>query len=93
MNHFKKSYKAIAKNFLQKILGYSSIMCVFIKKMCVFLSLKRRDNPIWCGTPCKLQGVPIVIGTRKIQGVPLNIGMGNDNVEEEMLAWKASNEN
>ena len=29
MNHFKKSYKAIVKYFLQKLLGFSSIMCVF----------------------------------------------------------------
>ena len=36
---FKKSYKAIVKYFLQKLLGFSS-------KMCVFLSLKRRDDPI-----------------------------------------------
>ena len=43
MNHFKKSYKAIVKYFLQKLLGFSNIMCVF-------LSLKRRDDPIWYGT-------------------------------------------
>ena len=34
MNHLKKLYEAIVKYFLQKILGFSSIMCVF-------LSLKR----------------------------------------------------
>ena len=45
MNHFKKLYKAIVKYFLQKILGFSN-------RMCVFFSLKRRDNPIWYGTLC-----------------------------------------
>ena len=45
MIHFKKSYKAIVNIFLQKILGFSSIMCVF-------LSLKRKDNPKWYGTLC-----------------------------------------
>ena len=39
INHFKKLYKAIVNNFLKKILGFSSIMCVF-------LALKRGDNPI-----------------------------------------------
>ena len=47
MNRFKKSYKAIVKYFLQKLLGFSSIMCVF-------MSLKRRDDPIWYGTLCIL---------------------------------------
>ena len=47
MNHFKKSYKAIVKYFLQKLQGFSSIIGVF-------LSLKRRDDPIWCGTPCSI---------------------------------------
>ena len=45
MNHFKKSYKAIVKYVLQKLLGFSSMMCVF-------LSLKRRDDPILYGTLC-----------------------------------------
>ena len=35
----KKTYTAIVTNFLQKMLGFLSIMCVF-------LSLKCRDNPI-----------------------------------------------
>ena len=48
MNHFKKSNKAIVKYFLQKLLGFSSIMCVF-------LSLKRRDDAIWYGTLCMLK--------------------------------------
>ena len=39
INQFKKSYKAIVTNFLQKMLGFSSIMCVF-------LSLNCGDNPI-----------------------------------------------
>ena len=39
INHFKKLYKAIVKIFLKKILGFSSIMCVF-------LALKHGDNPI-----------------------------------------------
>ena len=45
---FKKIFKAFVKNFLQKMLGFSSIMCVF-------LSLKCRDNPIWYGTLCSLK--------------------------------------
>ena len=45
INHFKKLYKAIVNIFLKKILGFSSIMCVF-------LALKRGDNPIWCGMLC-----------------------------------------
>ena len=40
MKHLKKSYKAIVNIFLQKILGFSSIMCVF-------LSLERKNNPIY----------------------------------------------
>ena len=30
MNHFKKSYKAIVKYFLQKLQGFSSIIGVFL---------------------------------------------------------------
>ena len=39
MNHLKKLYKAVVIFFLQKMISFQSILCVFLSLMC-------RDNPI-----------------------------------------------